>query len=95
MEKSRIRMSLGKQEIPPNLYSDFEWIRTHENEFLAQYGEKFIVVFEKQVLGSGASRPEALENAEKNLSPEIAEITPVLYKLHQPQIFVSAYLRKN
>ncbi|MCC7449550.1 MAG: hypothetical protein IT324_19170 [Anaerolineae bacterium] len=56
---------------------DFDWIRRHEKELLAQYGECSIIVYKEQVIGVGPTYAAALENAEQNLPPEVREVTPV------------------
>jgi hypothetical protein len=85
MNTSRIRMGHPYGQTPPNVYSDFDWIREHKNELIEKYGECSIIVYKQQVLGVGASYKEALENAERDLPPDIGEITPVhqwLYHRH-------------
>jgi hypothetical protein len=81
MAASRIRMRDVYGETPPNVYSDFDWIRRHEKELLEQYGERSIIVYREQVIGVGDSYTEALEDAEHNLPPDIAKITPVHQQL--------------
>ena len=51
------------------------------------YGERFVVVYQEQVVGVGDSRPAAIADAEKKLDPQITEITPLVYQLHQPEVF--------
>jgi len=37
-----------------------------------------MIVYQQQVLGTGTTRDEALQNAEASLSPEIEEITAMV-----------------
>jgi len=53
MNASRIRMGHPAGQTPANVYSDFDWIRRHEQELLAQHGECSIIVFNQQVIGIG------------------------------------------
>jgi hypothetical protein len=64
-------------QTPANVYSDFDWIRHHDQELLDQYGECSIIVYKEQVLGTGSTYAAALEDAERNLPPGTTEVTPV------------------
>ncbi len=77
MAGQRIRMGHPYGQTPPNTYTDFDWIRRHEQELLEKYGECSIIVYQQQVIGVGATYAAALEDAEKNLAPTTGEITPV------------------
>jgi len=70
-------MGVKYGETPPNVFSDFAWIREHETELLAQYGECNIIVYQQKVLGVGHTYQEAVDNAEQNLPTGDEEITPV------------------
>jgi tetrahydromethanopterin S-methyltransferase subunit H len=74
---SRIRMGHPHGQTPPNVYADFDWIRRHEKELVEQYGECSIIVYQQRVLGTGATYAAALEDAERNLPPDMGEVTPV------------------
>lgn len=85
MGKSRIQMGHPHGQTPPNVFSDFHWIRLHEKELLEKYGECSIIVYKEQVLGTGPTYTAALEDAERNLPSGDSEITPVhqwLYHRH-------------
>jgi hypothetical protein len=82
MDTPRIRLSHAKGETPPNSYSDFDWVRQNEKQLLAQYGEGILIVYEKRVLGTGQTYQEAVEDAERNLAPEIGTVTPIMAFLH-------------
>jgi hypothetical protein len=77
MDTPRIRMSHPYGETPPNIFSDYDWVRRHEQELLEQYGECSIIVYQEQVIGVGDSYQASLEDAERNLPPEVGEITPI------------------
>ncbi|MFN8373304.1 MAG: hypothetical protein U0694_10575 [Anaerolineae bacterium] len=77
MTTSRIHMSHAYGQTPANVFSDFDWIHRHEKELLEQYGECSIIVYQEHVLGVGANYDEALASAEKNLSPDMGDVTPV------------------
>ena len=46
-------------------------------ELLEKYGECSILVYNEQVVGTGDSLQAAIEDAERNLPPEVDEITPI------------------
>jgi len=77
MSGNRIRMGHAYGQTPSNIYSDFDWIRRHEQELLEKYGECSIIVFQQKVIGVGPSYAAALEDAERNLPSTTDEITPV------------------
>jgi hypothetical protein len=81
MDTSRIRTSHAKGETPPNTFDDFAWAREHEAQLLDQYGERIILVYEKQVLGSGETIAEAEQDAARHLPPDVGEVTPVIVLL--------------
>lgn len=93
MNTKRIRMSHPLGQTPPNIFTDFDWIRLHEKELLEKYGECSLIVYKEQVLGTGATYDEALENAEQNLSPEMGEITPVHRKIFRRHPFYRVRLQ--
>jgi hypothetical protein len=80
---------------PPRVFSDFDWVRDHKKELLAKYGEGSIIVFEQQVLGFGKTYDEALDDAERNLPPEVTEVTAIHAMIHYPQPFASMLLRRK
>jgi hypothetical protein len=77
MPETRIQMGTPYGQTPPNTFSDFEWIRENRNELLATYGECSIIVYNKQVLGTGRTYQEAIVDAEKHLPVGTGAITPV------------------
>jgi hypothetical protein len=80
-------MRLGQwddEPTPPHTFPDFAWISENQQELVAQYGEGFVLVYEKQVLGFGATLQEAMANAERNLPPGDGEIIPVVDTIHRP-----------
>lgn len=89
---SRIRMGHPYGQTPPNIFSDFDWIRRHEKELLEKYGECSLNVYKEQVLGTGATYAAALEDAERNLPPDAGEVTPVHQWLYHRHMF-SGYIR--
>lgn len=91
MNTSRIRMGHEYGHTPPNVYSDFDWIRRHEQELLEKYGECSIIVYKQQVIGTGPTYAEAVENAEANLPPQADVITPVHQWLRQRRPFLRVY----
>ena len=87
MDTPRIRTSHQYGEVYPNVFSDFEWTREHREELLKTYGECIILVYQKQVIGSGHTLQEAAEDAERNLPPEVGEATPITEFLHHRHPF--------
>lgn len=90
---SRIRMGHPYGQTPPNVYSDFDWIRRNEQELVEQYGECSIIVYQQQVLGTGPTYAAALEDAERNLPPDMGEVTPVHERLQHRYRRISGYFR--
>jgi hypothetical protein len=86
MDTPRIQLGHPYGETPPNTYADFDWVRRNEKTLLEQYGECILIVYQKQVLGTGQTYQEAVEDAERNLPPEVGVITPVLTFLHPPTV---------
>src|SRR5688572_10934079 len=87
MDTPRIKMGHPKGATPPNIFSDFDWVRRNEKTLLEQYGECSIIVYREQVIGVGANYNEALENAERNLPADIQEVTPIHERLHHRHAF--------
>ena len=89
MATSRIRLSYSRDEkTPPNIFSDHDWVRRNEKRLLDQYGERCIVVFNERVLGVGDTYEAAVEDAEKNLAPDVDEVTPIVELLHHRHPFL-------
>ena len=87
MDTPRIRMSHAKGEFAPNTFGDFDWVKKHEKELRETYGECLAIVCEKQVIGTGQTYQEAVEDAERNLPSQFGVITPVLVSLYRRQPF--------
>lgn len=85
---SRIRTSHPAGHTPPNVFSDHDWIRRHQQALIEEYGEVFIVVYKEQVLGIGDTRDEAIENAERNLPDDVEFVTPLVDRLYIPNPFM-------
>lgn len=89
MATSRIHLSYSRDEkTPPNLFTDHDWFRRQQEKLLAEHGERFIVVYQEQVLGVGDTYEAALQNAESNLPPGDTEITPIVELLRKQQPFL-------
>jgi hypothetical protein len=73
-----LKMSYRREEsTPPNLFSDHSWYRANYKALLEQYGECSVVIYKEQVIGRGMTYQESLEDAERNLPPDSAVITPI------------------
>jgi len=82
MNTKRIRTTHAYGEVSENTWSDFEWVKEHREELLAEYGECTILVFEKKVIGIGETEREAARIAEENLPPDSdVVLTPITYRL--------------
>ncbi|HEX3054347.1 MAG TPA: hypothetical protein VHP83_27065 [Aggregatilineaceae bacterium] len=89
MKTPRIHVSYSREEkTPPNIFADHDWVRRNEKKLLAQYGERCIVVYNQTVIGVGDTYESALEDAERNLAPEIEQVTPIIELLHQRHPFL-------
>ncbi len=89
MSTTRIKTShSGDEPIPENIIKDHDWVRRHEQELRAQFGESFVVVYQQMVYGVGDSYQAALEDAEQHLPPEIHQIVVMVESLQRrPPIF--------
>lgn len=84
MSHPRIKTSQAPDErIPAHVISDHDWVRQHQDELRAQYGEQYIVVYQHHVYGIGDTRKAALANAEQNLPLEIEQLTVMVEPLHR------------
>lgn len=83
----RIKTEHQHGEVYPNVFSDFEWVRENREQLLAEYGERVILVYEKQVVGVGDTQLEAVENAERNLPTDSPVITPIIEMLYRRHPF--------
>jgi hypothetical protein len=57
-EAAMTTMRLGQKRdepTPPNTFPDFDWVNENEEELIEKYGEGFVILFEKQVLGFGTT----------------------------------------
>lgn len=88
MKPSRLHLSYARDErTPENIFSDHDWVRGHREELLNQFGERFIVVYQEHVLGVGDTYEAAVQDAEHNLPPGDAEVTPIVELLRKRQPF--------
>ena len=77
MSTSHIKMSYEYGEkIPPNIYTDHDWVREHEHELLEKYGECSILVYKEQIVGVGDTYQAAIADAERRIAPDAGIITP-------------------
>jgi hypothetical protein len=88
MDTKRIRKQMYGEPTPPNIYSDFQWVGQHETELLEKYGECSIIVYKEQVIGTGKTYDEAVEDAERNLPPELDEVIPIHHRLRYRNPFI-------
>jgi hypothetical protein len=84
VDSQRIRTGHKPGEAAPNTWGDFDWARANRMELLETYGEGIVLIFEQQVVGKGKSLPEAIEDAEQHLAPEVESITPVIFFVSYP-----------
>lgn len=87
MDTPRIKMGHAYGETPPNVFTDFDWVRRNEKELLEQYGECSIIVYREKVIGLGATYDEALLDAERRLPTDVKEVTPIHERLHHRHPF--------
>lgn len=85
MDTARVKTGHPPGVAAPNTFPDFDWVRQNWDRLLEQYGECVILVYEQQVIGTGQTLQEAIDDAERNLPPDVEEVTPItdfLYKRH-------------
>jgi hypothetical protein len=74
-EQGRIRTSRQYTEpTPEHIFEDHDWVQSHHDALLQKYGECFLMVYNKQVIATGKTEEEAVQNAEANLSDQIERI---------------------
>jgi hypothetical protein len=56
---------------PKHIFTDHAWVRNHQDELLEKFGPCYIIVYNEQVLGTGSTEEEAVEEADRNLPAEI------------------------
>lgn len=95
MDTRRVKTGHPKGATPPNVYSDFEWVKQHEKELLEKYGECSLIVYKEQVIGFGDSYEAALDDAEQHLPPDASEITPIHAMIYYPTPFFNLILRHS
>lgn len=84
MTPSRLHLSYTRdEETPANIFSDHQWVRANHETLLDSYGERFIVVFQEVVLGVGDTYETAVRDAERNLPPGDARVTPIVELLRR------------
>jgi hypothetical protein len=75
MSESRIKTYHNYDEPTPKyVFTDRNWVFEHEAELLEKYGRCYIVPYQQQVLGKGETYDAAIEDAERNLPPEVEQI---------------------
>src|SRR5258708_2736042 len=87
MDTPRIKMGHAYGETPPNVFTDFDWVRRNEKALLEQYGECSIIVYKEKVIGVGTTYDEALADAERRLPQDVNKVTPIHERLHHRHPF--------
>src|SRR5690348_4621488 len=78
MNQRRLRIGGPREErIPRHIIDDHDWVHDHHDQLIQQFGECYLIVYKGQVLGTGATSDEALDNADRNLPPEMNDL-PVM-----------------
>jgi hypothetical protein len=96
MDTPRIRLGHSKNEpAPPNTFPDFDWVREHRAELYEEYGTCVILVYQKKVIGKGHTVQEAAEDAERNLPPDVNQVTPILEFVRHPYAFLRLRVKPN
>lgn len=60
---------------------DLAWGRENEDRLIERYGDQYVLIYGRQVLGSGTTIAEAVSDAEKRLEVGGMIITPAILKL--------------
>lgn len=99
MQTSRIKTQHAHGEVYPNVFADFDWVKTHHDKLLAQYGECVLLVYEAQVIGTGDTPEAAIQDAEARLPADSPTITPIIAPLYEHyrvrRVFTDADLLSN
>jgi hypothetical protein len=96
MPRSRININPPYDEpIPTHVYSDRDWLMNHKEELIEQYGHCFILVYHERVLGTGKTWEETLQEAERNLPPNIGDIYLEVERLGPSPVVTSGKHTQN
>ncbi len=96
MSPARIQLTHARGEMSANIPGDYVWVQEQRPELLKLYGPCVILVYQRQVIGRGATVNDAVLDAEQNLPVEVtASVTPFVYHLFDPQRIMSVRLKKQ
>jgi hypothetical protein len=98
MAEGRIRTYGPHGEpIPQHIFVDHDWVREHEDQLVEQFGACYIIVHQGEVLGTGKTYQEAIDNAEVNLSPdsEAVEVIVDWIGQHYSTFSISPVVNQN
>lgn len=78
MNTARIKLDHQKDEVFANTWSDFAWAGEQHQALLERYGVCIVLIYDKQVVGTGKTVQEAVADAEIHLAPTSPPITPII-----------------
>lgn len=91
---NRLQLDHPYGQTPRNMLEDFDWVRRNQKTLIEQYGQVFVVVYHQEVIGTGTTYQEAVDNAEQNLPSDVEMATPIVEKLHHRHPFLRAKPQK-
>jgi hypothetical protein len=78
------------EPLPANFVADNQWFRENRESLLDEYGECMVLIYEGEVIGTGQTYDETVENARQKLPPDTPVITPVMRVLAHRNPFMRA-----
>jgi hypothetical protein len=84
MNTARVIVTHTYGEVYPNTWDDYDWLHNNNQQLLETYGVCAVAVYQRQIVGMGATMQDAIADAEKNLHPDIERITPIVDFVRPP-----------
>ncbi|MBK9123194.1 MAG: hypothetical protein IPM16_08750 [Chloroflexi bacterium] len=81
MNGKRVRITVDASNPPQQQLEDLAWGRENEDRLFTQYGDCYVLIYRRQVVGSGTTIADAVSDAETKLDKGEDAITPAIHKL--------------
>lgn len=92
----RIKTAFAKDEpLPENIFPDLNWVSENRLDLYKKYGSCVVIVYKKEIIGTGKTRQEALSDAESHLADDVELITPVIEYVSNPHRIGHFYRRET
>jgi hypothetical protein len=96
---SRIKIGFAKDEpTPASVFHDLAWVSDNRLDLYQKYGRCYVLVYQEEIIGTGKTIDEAIQDADSRLSPEIELITPAIgsvFNPHESYFHIKALMRQH